>query len=71
MKNKNCMICKLGIKIGTEEYVEVKHNGIDNNIICRGFYHLNCFRERLNSSSLNNQLQKKAIEMLDKIGCVV
>jgi len=25
MKNKTCMICKLGIEVDEQEYVEVKH----------------------------------------------
>jgi len=67
MKNKTCMICKLGIRVDSEEHVEVKHYQTKDEIISVGYYHIYCFRERLRGPQSNSMLQAKAMQILNKI----
>jgi len=64
MKNKTCMICKTTIERGKEQYVEVKHYSEKEEILSKGYYHIKCFRERLNGSSEMGKLQKAAINFI-------
>ena len=57
--------------MGKEEYVEVKHYGEDSKVLSKGFYHIKCFKDRLNGSTMNNQLQLKAMQILNRVGSVV
>lgn len=67
MKNKNCMICKTGIDM-ENEFVEVKHYEKKDAVLSKGYYHVKCFRERLDGSSTLKAVQLKAMEVLEKVG---
>lgn len=64
MKNKTCMICKLGIEIPGQQYVKVEHNSESDELLSKGFYHIDCFRRRLNGSEKQEQLQKEAFSFI-------
>ena len=61
MKNKTCMICKLGIEIDKEQFVEVKHYEKKDIILSKGYYHIKCFRDRLNGGEKMRSLQSEAM----------
>jgi hypothetical protein len=68
MKNKNCNICRLAIEVDNEEYIEVKQYEKKDKLKSTGFYHIKCFRDRLNGTQVQNAVQMKALDILDKIG---
>ena len=68
MKNKICMICKMTILLGKEEFVEVKHYSVKEEILSKGYYHIQCYRDRLNQSSNLKKLQEKASKIIDFAG---
>ena len=68
MKNKTCMICKLSIKIPGDKYVTVEEISEKDKRISKGWYHTDCFRDRLNGTRMQNAVQAKALNVLDKIG---
>jgi len=61
MKNKTCMICKLAIEIDKEQFVEVKHYEKKDVILSKGYYHIQCFRDRLNGGQNLKMLQSEAL----------
>jgi len=61
MKNKTCMICKLTIELEKEQFVEVKHYEKKDIILSKGYYHIKCYRDRLNG---NANLQKEALSFI-------
>jgi len=61
MKNKTCMICKLGIEVNKEQYVEVKHYEKKDTVLSKGYYHIKCFRDRLNGGENLRNLQSEAL----------
>jgi len=61
MKNKNCMICKLGIEVDKEQFVKVKHYEKKDIILSKGYYHIKCFRDRLNGGKNLQKLQVEAL----------
>ncbi len=65
MKNKTCMICKLGIEIDKEQFVEVKHYEKKDVILSKGYYHIKCYRDRLNGTEKMNKLQSAAMSFID------
>ncbi len=65
MKNKTCMICKLGIEIDKEQFVEVKHYEKKDVILSKGYYHIKCYRDRLNGSEKMNKLQSAALSFIN------
>jgi len=67
MKDKICSICKLTIDL-EQEYCEFKHYNKKDIIRSKAWYHVECFRNRLLNSSANNQVQMKAIDILNRIG---
>ena len=54
------MICKLGIELEKEQFVEVKHYEKKDIILSKGYYHIQCFRNRLNGGENLKKLQKEA-----------
>ena len=60
MKNKTCMICKLAIETDKEQFVEVKHYEKKDVILSKGYYHIKCFRDRLNGGENLKRLQNEA-----------
>jgi len=68
MKNKICMICKMTILIGKEEFVEVKHYSDKEEILSKGYYHIKCYRDRLNGGNNLKMLQEKAARIIDFAG---
>jgi hypothetical protein len=62
-----CNICKLNIDTD-KEYCEFKHYKRKDEILSKAYYHINCFRERLNGSSEINAMKKRANEILKKAG---
>jgi len=65
MKNKTCMICKLGIELKKEQFVEVKHYEKKDIILSKGYYHIKCYRDRLNGSEKMNKLQSTALSFIN------
>ena len=65
MKNKTCMICKLGIELEKEQFVEVKHYEKKDVILSKGYYHIKCFRDRLNGTDKMNKLQSAAMSFIN------
>jgi len=61
MKNKTCMICKLGIEVDEQEYVEVKHYKKKDIVLSKGYYHIKCFRDRLTGGEKLRNLQSEAL----------
>ena len=59
------MICKLGIEIDKEQYVEVKHYEKKDVILSKGYYHIKCFRDRLNGTEKMNRLQSAALGFIN------
>ena len=55
------MICKLGIELKKEQFVEVKHYEKKDIILSKGYYHIKCYRDRLNGSEKMNKLQSEAL----------
>jgi hypothetical protein len=70
MKHKICSICKITIDVD-KEYCEFKHYINRENIKSKAYYHVECFRNRLNNSYATNQVQLKAMDILNKIGARV
>ena len=64
MKNKTCMICKLGIELDKEQFVEVKHYQKKDVLLSKGYYHIKCFRDRLNGGENLKKLQSEAMGFL-------
>jgi len=65
MKNKTCMICKLGIEIDKEQFVKVGHYKKKDVILSKGYYHIKCYRDRLNGSEKMNKLQSTALSFIN------
>ncbi len=61
MKNKTCMICKLGIELDKEQYVEERHYEKKDIILSKGYYHIKCLRNRLNGGENLKKLQSEAM----------
>ena len=61
MKNKTCMICKLGIEIEKEQFVENRHYEKKDIILSKGYYHIKCFRDRLDGGTALRKLQLEAM----------
>ena len=59
------MICKLGIEIDKEQFVEVKHYEKKDVILSKGYYHIKCFRDRLNGTEKMNKLQSAALSFIN------
>ncbi len=59
------MICKLGIEIDKEQFVEVKHYEKKDVILSKGYYHIKCYRDRLNGTEKMNKLQSAAMSFID------
>jgi hypothetical protein len=70
MKNKTCMICKTTVDID-EEFVTVEQYAKKGKLKSKGWYHINCFRERLDGSQFQKAVSLRAIDILDKIGARV
>jgi hypothetical protein len=68
MKNKTCMICKTTVKIPGDKYVHVAEHDEEDKQLSKGWYHSKCFRDRLNGTQVQNAVQIKALDILDKIG---
>ena len=58
------MICKLGIDLDKEQFVEVKHYEKKDIILSKGYYHILCFRDRLNGGENLKRLQTEAMEFI-------
>lgn len=64
-KELSCNICALPIDIN-KEFCEFTHYKKIGNIKSEAFYHVSCFRDRLNGSVELRKLQKKADWILNK-----
>jgi hypothetical protein len=63
MKDKICMICKTAIDMD-KEYCEFKHYERIDVIHSKAYYHVNCFRERLNSTGEQKVVTKEALSFI-------
>lgn len=72
MKNKDkvCMICHTVID-NNKEFCEFIHFEKKEKIKSEGYYHVNCFRDRLKGTQEQQAVTHKAMEILDKIGAKV
>jgi len=66
MKNKICFICKMTIDLDKEEFVEVKHYEKKDIIKSKGYYHLKCFRDRLNNAGSMGKIHREALDFIKK-----
>ena len=64
MKNKTCMICKLGIEVDEQEYVGVKHYKKKDIVLSKGYYHIKCFRDRLTGGEKLRNLQSEVLGLV-------
>lgn len=64
MKDKICNLCKTSIDTEKEycQFVQFKKKDI---IQSKAYYHVNCFRDRLNSSKAQKDALKKASDTLE------
>jgi len=65
MKTEICGICKLGIN-PEKEFAEFTHYINHKKILSKVFYHIECFRERLQGSKEMQQLKEKCGLLLNK-----
>lgn len=70
MTNKICMICKLGID-PDKAFVKVTEYKDKDNIKSKGYYHIECFRERINNSKNMQKLGVMAKSMLNKANQII
>ncbi len=63
MTAKICGICHLGID-ETKEFVKNTQFKNKDEIFSEGYYHLNCFREKLSGAGKLNALQNQANKLL-------
>ena len=67
MKNKEiCGICNLAIDI-SKEYCQFTHFVKKDKILASNYYHVSCFRDKLLNNAAMNQMQMKAMQLLDKV----
>lgn len=67
---KTCKICQMMIDTNLERHGVFKDmNGKKE--VSKGYYHFECFMERIQSKNSNKQLQEKACGLLDKMGMKV
>jgi len=64
MKNKICMICKGTILIPRDEYVINKHQSKEDINLSKGYYHIKCFRDRLNGAKETSKIQRAALNFI-------
>ena len=58
------MICKMTVNIPGDEHVVVKHQDIKDENLSKGYYHIKCFRDRLNGAKESSKLQKAALNFI-------
>jgi len=63
MKDKVCLICHTAIDTD-KEYCEFKHYKCKDTIQSKGYYHVQCFRERLSGSDVQKKLAQGAFNLL-------
>ena len=66
MKDKVCLICHTAIDTD-KEFCEFKHYKKKNEIRSKGWYHVNCFRGRLNNSKEQSDALKSALDTLNQV----
>ncbi len=57
------MLCKMAIDMDGE-YCEFKHYRKIDDIISKAYYHVKCFRDRLNSAGEQKIIQKEALSFI-------
>jgi len=66
------MICKGTIIIPGDRHVKVKDIDEKEEILSKGYYHINCYKERLNQGNVVKEMSKKVMGLLngvsDKLG---
>lgn len=67
MKDRICNICHTAIDMN-KEFCGFTHYEKKGKIKSKGYYHVNCFRDRLSGSSAQVAVANKALEILDKVG---
>lgn len=60
MKDKICNICKTTIDT-SREFVKVMHMKYDTEILSKGYYHVVCYRKRLNG---DEEVKKEALSFI-------
>jgi len=66
MKDKICMICHTAIDMD-KEFCTFEHHENKDVIKSKGWYHVNCFRDRLNSSKEQSDALKLATNTLKQM----
>ena len=62
---KMCLICKMGIN-PDNEFAEFIHYKKEGEVFTNGYYHVQCFRDRLNGGKALRALQAKADLLMNK-----
>jgi hypothetical protein len=66
MKDKICLICHT--VIDTEKpFCKFEHYQNKKIIKSKAYYHVECFRDRMNGSETQNELAKKAMHLLNSV----
>lgn len=65
-KELKCGICYKEIDT-KKEYSELRHYKKLNSLLKSGYYHINCFRDRLHGGEAYRNLSAKANWILDKV----
>ena len=60
------MICNTTIIIPGQQYVKVEHNSEKDETLSKGFYHIHCFRNRLNGTQTLQKLQNEALDFIQR-----
>lgn len=55
------MICKTTVRIPGDKHVVVKDMDEKDELLSKGYYHIQCFRERINGASNLKRLQEQAM----------
>jgi hypothetical protein len=66
MKDKVCLICKTSIDTD-KEFCEFKHYKKLDEIWTKAYYHVKCFRDRMNGAEEQRSALKYAVGTLKKV----
>ena len=67
MKDKICLICHTAIDTDNE-FCEFKHYKDRDNIKSKAWYHVECFRNRMNGANVQQALASRTMAMMERVG---
>lgn len=63
MKNKVCLICHTAIDMD-KEFCKFEHYEKKDIIKSKGYYHVQCFRDRLSGSAVQEKLARQGFDLI-------